>query len=77
MFRLTCYMCKVNLDVTCIKYIWINTVGIMTASKSQKRNGLVSCKILSKYINKQLHTSSKFPKQMKNSTIGAQNSFKV
>ncbi len=44
MFRLTCYMCKVNLDVTCVKYIRINTVGIMTASKSQKRNGLVSCK---------------------------------
>ena len=35
-------MCKVNLDVTCVKYILINTVGIMTASKSQKRNGLVS-----------------------------------
>ena len=43
-------MCKVNFDVTCVKYIWINTVGIMTASKSQKRNRLVSCKILSKYI---------------------------
>ena len=45
-------MCKVNLDVTCVKYIWINKVGIITASKSQKRNGLVGCKILSTYIHK-------------------------
>ena len=54
-------MCKVNLDVTCVKYIWINTMGIMTVCKSQKKNGLISCKIFSKYINKQLHASLKFP----------------